>query len=105
MDADLGRPLTELRIDGGGAGDLVCSMVADQVARPIDRPVVRETTAFGAAALAGLAVGLWADPGEIARVRRVERRFEPSLAEPERAASYRAWRRGVERARGWAAAD
>jgi glycerol kinase len=105
MDADLGRPLTELRIDGGGAGDLVCSMVADQVARPVDRPVVRETTAFGAAALAGLTVGLWADPGEIARVRQVERRFEPRLAEAERAASYRAWRRGVERARGWAAAD
>ena len=105
MDADLGRPLTELRIDGGGAGDLVCSMVADQLARPVDRPVVRETTAFGAAALAGVAVGLWADPDEIARIRQVERRFEPSLAEAERAASYRAWRRGVERARGWAAAD
>ena len=101
MDADLGRPLTELRIDGGGAGDLVCSMVADQVARPVDRPAVRETTAFGAAALAGLAVGLWADPAEIARVRQVERRFEPSLAEAERAASYRAWRRG-RRAGSWA---
>jgi glycerol kinase len=105
MDADLGRPLTELRIDGGGAGDLVCAMVADQAGRPVERPVVRETTAFGAAALAGLAVGLWSDPGEIARVRRVERRFEPGLSEADRAASFRAWRRGVDRARGWAAAD
>jgi glycerol kinase len=102
MDADLGRPLTELRIDGGGAGDVVCAMVADQLARPVDRPAVRETTAFGAAALAGLAVGLWSSPAEISRVRQVERRFEPSLAEGERAAGYRAWRRGVERARGWA---
>jgi glycerol kinase len=77
-------------------------MVADQLARPVDRPAVRETTAFGAAALAGLAVGLWSSPAEVARVRQVERRFEPSLAEGERAAGYRAWRRGVERARGWA---
>ncbi len=102
MDADLGSRLTELRIDGGGAGDLVCAMVADQVDRPVDRPVVRETTAFGAAALAGLAVGVWRDPGEIAAVRRSERRFEPSVSDGRRDAGYRAWKRGVERARGWA---
>ena len=102
MDADLGRPLTELRIDGGGAGDVVCALVADQVDRPVDRPAVRETTAFGAAALAGLAVGLWRDVGEIAALRRVERRFEPSASAAAREAGYRAWRRGVERSRGWA---
>ncbi len=103
MDADLGQPLSELRIDGGGAGDVVCAMVADQVARPVDRPVVRETTAFGAAALAGLAIGLWRDPAEIEAIRRVDRRFEPSGPVEDREAGYRAWRRGVERARGWAA--
>jgi glycerol kinase len=105
MDADMARPLAQLRIDGGGAGDLVCGFVADQLGRPVERPVNRETTAFGAAALAGLAVGFWARPGEIAALRRVERRFEPGLAAPQRAASYRVWRRAVERARGWTVDD
>jgi glycerol kinase len=102
MDAELGSPLTELRVDGGGAGDLVCQLIADQVGRPVERPVVRETTAFGAAALAGLAVGFWSDPGEVAATRAVERRFEPVAADGRREAGYRAWQRAVERSRGWA---
>ena len=102
MDGDLHSPLTELRVDGGGAGDLVCQLIADQVGRPVERPVVRETTAFGAAALAGLAVGFWSDPGEIASVRAVERRFEPAAAAHRRDADYRVWRRAVDRSRGWA---
>jgi glycerol kinase len=102
MDADLGSPLTELRVDGGGAGDLVCQLIADQVARPIERPAVRETTAFGAAALAGLAVGFWSDPAEIAAIRVVERRFEPTARDDRREADYRTWQRAVERSRGWA---
>jgi glycerol kinase len=102
MDADLGQPLTDLRVDGGGAGDLVCALVADQVGRSVDRPVVRETTAFGAAALAGLAVGVWRDSEEIAALRRVDRRFDPGAVAAAREAGYAAWRRGVERARGWA---
>ena len=101
MDADLHSPLTELRVDGGGAGDLVCQLIADQVGRPVERPVVRETTAFGAAALAGLAVGFWSDPGEIASVRAVERRFEPAASAHRRDDDYRVWRRAVERSRGW----
>ena len=105
MDADLGTPLRGLRIDGGGAGDLVCGLVADQLGRSIERPLVRETTALGAAALAGLAVGFWGSPAEIGTLRRVERRFEPSADEAVRAASRRAWARAVERSRGWAAAD
>jgi glycerol kinase len=103
MDADLHSPLTELRVDGGGAGDLVCQLIADQVGRPVERPVVRETTAFGAAALAGLAVGFWSDPAEIAKIRAVERRFEPAAPEERREAGYREWRRAVERSRGWVA--
>jgi glycerol kinase len=101
MDADLGSPLTELRVDGGGAGDLVCQLIADQVGRPVERPIVRETTAFGAAALAGLAVGFWSDPAEIGAIRAVERRFEPAAADSSRETGYRAWQRAVERARGW----
>ena len=102
MDADLGRPLAGLRVDGGGAGDLVCSLIADQLDRTIERPTVRETTAFGAAALAGLAIGLWTSPAEIAALRRVERRFEPSSSPGERAVARGAWTRAVERSRGWA---
>jgi glycerol kinase len=105
MDADLGRALTDLRIDGGGAGDLVCGLVADQLGRSVERPAVRETTAFGAAALAGLAVGVWRDPAEIATIRSVEQRFEPSASGAARDAAYARWKRGVERARGWTAAD
>jgi glycerol kinase len=100
MDADLGSPMTELRVDGGGAGDTVCQLIADQVGRPVERPAVRETTAFGAGALAGLAVGFWEDPGEIAAIREVERRFEPSVTDDRREAGYAAWQRAVRLARG-----
>ncbi len=105
MDADLGTPLRGLRVDGGGAGDLVCGLVADQLGRSLERPLVRETTAFGAAALAGLAVGLWPDPAAIGALRQVERRFEPATDTAGRDAGRRAWVRAVARSRGWAAAD
>nr|MBA2381251.1 glycerol kinase [Chloroflexota bacterium] len=105
MDADLGSPLRGLRVDGGGAGDLVCGLVADQLGRSLERPAVRETTAFGAAALAGLAIGFWRDTAEIASLRRVERRFEPTASGTDRAAGRRAWARAVARTRGWAAED
>ncbi|HUQ79148.1 MAG TPA: glycerol kinase GlpK [Patescibacteria group bacterium] len=102
MDIDLGTPLRDLRVDGGGAGDLVCGLIADQLGRPIERPVVRETTAFGVAAMAGLAVGFWTDEAEIAAIRAAERRFEPNLDEATRAVARRLWKRAVERASGWA---
>ena len=105
MDADMGSALTGLRVDGGGAGDLVCRLIADQLGRSIERPVMRETTAFGAAALAGLAVGFWRDTAEIVAARRVERRFAPSADEPSRQAGRRDWLRAVERVRGWAGHD
>ena len=105
MDADLGTPLNGLRVDGGGAGDLVCQLVADALDRSVERPAVRETTAFGAAALAGLAVGFWSGLDEIAAIRRVERRFEPRGDPDERAAQRRRWLRAVDRVRGWATLD
>ena len=101
MDADMGE-LADLRIDGGGAGDLVCELVADQLGRSVERPVNRETTAFGAAALAGLAVGLWSSVEDVRALRRVERRFDPSPDPGRRTTGYRRWQRAVERARGWA---
>jgi glycerol kinase len=69
---------------------------------PVDRPVVTETTALGAAYLAGLAVGYWPDRGAIARQWLCERRFTPAMADAERAALYAGWQRAVGRARGWA---
>ena len=105
MDADLGTPLAGLRVDGGGAGDFVCGLLADELGRPIERPLVRETTAFGVAALAGLAVGFWRTPAEIAALRQVERRFEPGPDDEARRARRRLWSRAVERTRGWAATD
>jgi len=102
MDADLGLSLRDLRVDGGGAGDLVCGLIADQLGRAIERPFVRETTAFGAAALAGLAVGFWDGPATIAELRQVDRRFEPAADADSLAAGRHAWSRAVERSRGWA---
>jgi glycerol kinase len=105
MDADLGSPLRGLRVDGGGAGDRVCGLIADQLGRSVERPLVRETTALGAAALAGLAVGFWDSLATIAALRKVDRRFEPTADDDARVAGRQAWRRAVERARGWAADD
>jgi glycerol kinase len=68
---------------------------------PVERPAVVETTAWGAAALAGLAVGFWRDLDEVAAIRRVDRRFEPTMADAERDRLIRGWRRAVERSRGW----
>ena len=86
MDADLG--LAAVASCGSTAGERATSCaasIADQLGRPVERPAVRETTAFGAAALAGLAVGFWADPAEIAAIRAVDRRFEPTADDAGRA--------------------
>ena len=68
-------------------------------------PTVVETTAWGAAALAGLAVGFWGSPAEIAAIRRVDRRFEPAMAPARRTELLRGWHRAVERSRDWARPD
>ena len=102
MRADAGQPVAELRVDGGACrSDLLMQFQADLLGVPVSRPAVTETTALGAAYLAGLAVGYWKSPAEIAGQRSVERRFEPTMA-PDRAAALReTWRRAVERAKGW----
>jgi glycerol kinase len=102
MTADSGVPVAELRVDGGAAAnDLLMQMQADLAGVPVVRPRVQETTALGAAYLAGLAMGVWRSPDEIAHRWQVERRFEPRL-DPAAAAERRdQWRRGVERAKGW----
>ncbi len=102
MAADSGVPVAELRVDGGAAAnDLLMQMQADLAGVPVVRPRVQETTALGAAYLAGLAVGVWTSPDEIAGRWQVERRFEPRLDPAAAAVRRERWRRGVERAKGW----
>ena len=102
MQADAGLALAELRVDGGAAvNDALLQFQADLLGVPVERPTVRETTALGAAYLAGLAVGYWADQAEIAANWALERRFEPMMDEGRREALYRGWKRAVGRALAW----
>ena len=101
MASDSGQPLERLRVDGGASvNDLLMQLQADLVGMPVERPAISETTALGAAYLAGLAVGEWSDLRELAGQRRIDRIFEPRLSADERESRYAAWRRAVERARG-----
>jgi glycerol kinase len=103
MDRDGAHPLSELRVDGGAAvNDLLMQMQADLLGVPVVRPQMLETTALGAAYLAGLAVGLWSGPEEVAAHWRIERRFEPAMSAGARDAVLARWHRGVERAKAWA---
>ncbi|MFL6236376.1 MAG: glycerol kinase GlpK [Thermoanaerobaculia bacterium] len=102
MEADAGVPVAELRVDGGAAvNDLLMQLQADLAGVPVIRPRVQETTALGAAYLAGLATGVWKDTGDIAAHWQVERVFEPALDRGEAAARRARWSRAVERAKGW----
>jgi glycerol kinase len=102
MQAD-GVPLSELRVDGGASlNSLMMQFQSDLIGVPVVRPAVTETTALGAAYLAGLGVGFWKSLDEIASQWRAERRFEPQMP-PSQAAALRArWTEAVERAKGWA---
>jgi len=103
MEKDANLTLTELRVDGGAAAnDLLLQFQADLLGVPVVRPKVLETTALGAAYLAGLAVGYWHNDAEIAANWRIDRRFEPAMPR-HRVAELRAgWNKAVTRAKGWA---
>jgi len=102
MHRDSGIALSELRVDGGAArNDLLMQFQADMLGVAVVRPQVTETTALGAAYLAGLAVGFWSSMEEIAAQWKVERRFEPGMSQEERETKLARWRKAVERARGW----
>jgi len=102
MQADLGSPLTELKVDGGAAvNDALMQFQADVLGVDVLRPVVAETTALGAAYLAGLAVGVWQDPSEIAAQWTLDRRFVPQIPAERRETLYRRWQQAVRRALGW----
>jgi len=98
-----GVELSELRVDGGAAAnDLLLQMQADALGRDVVRPAVLETTALGAAYLAGLAVGFWKDMDEVSSHWREVKRFTPQMPNAQREAMYAGWKRAVERAKGWA---
>jgi len=104
MAADAGGRIGALRVDGGAAAnDFLCQFQADVMDVPVERPLTLETTALGAAGLAGLGAGVWRSPDEFAERAAIERTFVPAMDARLREKRYGDWRRAVDRARGWAA--
>ena len=102
MEADSGIKLKELRVDGGAsANDLLMQLQADVLNVPVVRPKVAETTALGAAYLAGLAVGFWENQQDIARQWQVDKRFTPSMKPVVRNGIVKGWARALDRAKAW----
>jgi len=102
MEADSGITLGELRVDGGAAANnLLMQIQADLLGVPVVRPRMLETTALGAAYLAGLAVGVWRDTDEIAAHSEVERIFQPALPAAQARTRLARWLQAVERSKGW----
>ena len=103
MKADSGIDFKELRVDGGASvSNIMLQIQADMIRCNVNRPKTVETTALGAAYLAGLAVGVWKDKAEIEKNRQVEKIFEPKMPEEQRNALYEGWKRAVERSKDWA---
>ncbi len=102
MDADSKQPFTELRVDGGAASnDLMMQRQADLLRIPVVRPAAIETTALGAAYLAGLATGFWESPQEIWSKRHADTRFEPKMEEKRARKIRERWSNAIERSKGW----
>jgi glycerol kinase len=103
MQQDSGIDVAELRVDGGAArNDLLMQIQADLLGVPVVRPRITETTALGAASLAGQGVGFWDDPETLDRQWQVDRRFEPAVSRDQAQAMRSGWIRALERAKHWA---
>jgi glycerol kinase len=103
MQDEAGLTLPHLKVDGGASANaMLLQFQADQLGVPVRRPVVAETTALGAAYLAGLAVGFWDGLDDVRRNWALDREFSPRMGADERARGYAGWRRAVERSRAWA---
>jgi glycerol kinase len=103
MQADSGVKLSGLKVDGGASvNDELMQFQADLLDTPVERPMVAETTALGAAYLAGLAVGYWESTADVGRNWALDKRYLPRLPAAEREARYGAWRKAVSRALDWA---
>jgi glycerol kinase len=95
-----------LRVDGGAcANDLLCQIQADQIGVPVERPRLVETTALGAAFLAGLGTGVWDSTDDLRDTWQLDRRFEPAADRATADAAHTRWTDAVERSKGWAALD
>ena len=106
MNADSGINLSALNVDGGAsANDLLMQMQADLIGTPVQRPGSVESTAMGAAYLAGLAVGYWKDKNDVLRNRAVDRTFYPSIAPEDRAKRLKGWEKAVRYSLDWARED
>jgi len=102
VHSETGTPLGALRVDGGAAvNDLMMQFQADVLGVPVVRPRVTETTALGAAYLAGLATGIWSSPGALRAKRKGDVQFEPKMSADERAERRGRWQRAVERSKSW----
>jgi glycerol kinase len=103
MARDSGARPEVLRVDGGAArNNFLCQFQTDILGIPVERPSSTESTALGAAYLAGLAVEFWKDESELSAHLKVARRFEPAMKESRRQELYGGWQRAVERSKGWA---
>ena len=106
MQADSGIRLAALNVDGGAsANNLLMQMQADISGAPVQRPTCVETTAMGAAYLAGLAVGYWSGKDDVVRNRAIDRVFHPSISAEARAEKVKGWNKAVRCAYGWAKED
>ncbi len=106
MRIDSGIALRELRVDGAAStNDLLMQIQADLAAIPVLRTAVSETTALGAAYLAGRAVGFWKSDEELDAQWKTDRVFEPRMAAPERRELFDRWRHALARAKGWASPE
>jgi glycerol kinase len=96
-------PIRELRVDGGASrNDLLMQFQSDILGVPVLRPRITETTALGAASLAGLAVGIWEDETALAEHWQCEKQFEPHMSDDERQTRLARWQEAITRATGWA---
>jgi glycerol kinase len=103
MEADSNVKLKTLRVDGGAVvNNLLMQFQADILGVAVQRPKVAETTALGAAYLAGIAVGFWSSAREVAEHWAIDRTFEPQMSADQRNSLYAGWKRAVERSRNWA---
>ena len=102
MQKDFGKKIRELKVDGGACqNNFLMQFQADMLGVPVVRPKILETTALGAAYLAGLAVDYWKNQQEIASQWQVERSFEPKMSRDEAQQLLAGWQKALGRARGW----
>jgi len=101
MEEDAGMALASLKVDGGAcANNVLMQFQADILGTPVERPEIIESTALGAAYLAGIEVGLWKKESIVSN-RKIQKRFEPAMDQATRAKLYKGWRKAVERTKGW----